>query len=112
MKKLLMASLLTVGLAGCGTLGLDGDTRLIVSKSVVTVSDSVDAAERLGKITPEEELELQNKLLVAHDLFSGRKLVFGDVPQCADDATRFECMDSILDYVDEYIANKENKENE
>ena len=95
MRKMLIALLLSLSLAGCGSLGTTENT-VLISETIVTVSEQLDFANKEGLIEDAEELRLQKKLLAAHDLLAGTSGSLAALPECLPSQSRFECVDAIL----------------
>ena len=101
MKVIALA--LAIMLAGCNGLTFNQGTTLATSKAIVAASEQLDTLNKLGHISDEDELDYQKKLLQAHDMLSGASATFGELPECAESQSRFECADQILAYIETII---------
>ena len=79
-------------------------TTLATSRALVAASEQIDTLNRLGHIDDEAELDYQTKILQAHDMLSGVAITYGNVPECTESQSRFECADEVLAYIESIIA--------
>ena len=100
MKRIV--SLLTpLLLVGCQGL-TPNKVAYIGSDTLYKMAVHVDAAEKRGHITPEEEDNLINQLIAANDLLDDL-LVVGQIPGCEDLTDKQQCLQVVLEGVEKKL---------
>ena len=99
-----------MALPSCTVLQSENRTKITLNEALVTVSNELDAAEKNGDITSEDELRYQKLVLKGHDILSGQISNYLVIPECREvNTTRSQCADNILGSIEAYL--KEVKEN-
>lgn len=97
----LLSIVIPLLLVGCQTL-TPNKVAYISSDTLYKMAVHVDAAEKRGHITPEEENNLINQLIAANDLLDGL-LTITQIPGCEDLTDKQQCLQVVLEGVEKKL---------
>jgi len=74
----------------------------VSAQAIEVVSNRLDAAQKAGTITQEQETKYQNKLLQALAVLEGAQ-GYATLPECSKAVSSIECTDIILAYIESIL---------
>ncbi len=98
MKKLLLIIPLLVSCAMFAEK--PNNATAFTSDQIVAVAKQVERAQALGALTEEKGDEYLALLLRANNLLEGTNNLYDDIAVCSTSATKFQCIDSIMEEVE------------